>query len=149
MKRFIRASHIATCVAFFCVFTAAQKPSVPGPKAAPAISTRDARLFALEDLKPGMKGVAYSVFSGKEPQEFGVEILGVLPVHDLEQMVGIPLTEDGVTTTSGWVTQRLGGFAKVGDVLTIGPCTLRGEEMDDTRVARLRLQRVPEAEEPL
>ena len=35
-------------------------------------------LFALEDLKPGMKGVARTVFSGTEPQEFGVEILGVL-----------------------------------------------------------------------
>src|ERR1043166_7795893 len=35
-------------------------------------------LFALEDLKPGMKGVARTVFSGTEPQEFGIEILGVL-----------------------------------------------------------------------
>src|SRR6266404_3041880 len=36
-------------------------------------------LFAIEDLRPGMKGVARTVFSGSEPQEFGVEILGVLP----------------------------------------------------------------------
>jgi hypothetical protein len=35
-------------------------------------------LFALEDLKPGMKGVARTVFSGSEPQEFGIEILGLL-----------------------------------------------------------------------
>src|SRR6185369_5721969 len=35
-------------------------------------------LFPLEDLKPGMKGVARTVFSGSEPQEFGLEILGVL-----------------------------------------------------------------------
>src|SRR5262245_22340705 len=35
-------------------------------------------LFALEDLKPGMKGVARTVFSGTEPQEFSLEILGVL-----------------------------------------------------------------------
>src|SRR5258705_5736591 len=35
-------------------------------------------LFPLEDLKPGMKGVARTVFSGSEPQEFGIEILGVL-----------------------------------------------------------------------
>src|SRR5499427_1732517 len=35
-------------------------------------------LFALEDLKPGMKGVARTVFSGSEPEEFGLEILGVL-----------------------------------------------------------------------
>src|SRR6266571_1756481 len=38
-----------------------------------------ASLFPLEDLRPGMKGVARTVFSGSEPQEFGIEILGVLP----------------------------------------------------------------------
>src|SRR5688572_2690382 len=42
-------------------------------------SDRDPRLFALEDLRPGMKGVARTVFSGTETEEFGVEILGVLP----------------------------------------------------------------------
>ena len=39
----------------------------------------DARFFPLEELKPGMKGVARTVFSGSTPEEFGVEILGVLP----------------------------------------------------------------------
>jgi hypothetical protein len=44
------------------------------------VSTRSngTALFPLEDLKPGMKGVARTVFSGSEPQEFGIEILGVL-----------------------------------------------------------------------
>jgi hypothetical protein len=37
------------------------------------------QFFPLEELRPGMKGVARTVFSGTEPQEFGVEILGVLP----------------------------------------------------------------------
>ncbi|MDT5121605.1 MAG: hypothetical protein QOC96_1087 [Acidobacteriota bacterium] len=42
-------------------------------------SQPDARLFPLEDVKPGMKGVARTVFKGTEAEEFGVEILGVLP----------------------------------------------------------------------
>ncbi|HEX9544238.1 MAG TPA: SpoIVB peptidase S55 domain-containing protein, partial [Pyrinomonadaceae bacterium] len=42
-------------------------------------ATPDVRLFPLEDLRPGMKGTARTVFSGTEPQEFSVEILGVLP----------------------------------------------------------------------
>src|SRR5215468_9084222 len=46
----------------------ATPPTVKGPQ-----------LFPLEDLKPGMKGTARTVFSGTEPEEFGVEILGVLP----------------------------------------------------------------------
>ena len=36
-------------------------------------------ILPVEDLRPGMKGVARTVFSGSEPQEFGIEILGVLP----------------------------------------------------------------------
>lgn len=79
MKRFTRASHVAICVAVFCVLSAAQKPSATTSQPQTATISRDAQLFPLEDLRPGMKGVAYTVFSGKEPQEFGVEILGVLP----------------------------------------------------------------------
>src|SRR2546425_8781128 len=48
-------------------------------KKAPTAGAADQRLFAVEDLRPGMKGVARTVFSGTEPEEFGVEILGVLP----------------------------------------------------------------------
>lgn len=36
-------------------------------------------LFPLEDLRPGMKGTARTVFSGTETEQFGVEVLGVLP----------------------------------------------------------------------
>jgi len=43
-----------------------------------AVDSSTAPLFAIEDLRPGMKGVARTVFSGSEPQEFGLEILGVL-----------------------------------------------------------------------
>ncbi len=35
-------------------------------------------LLPIEDVRPGMKGVARTVFSGTEPEEFGVEVLGVL-----------------------------------------------------------------------
>ena len=71
MKRFFVALVIAIAATFVGI-AKAQKPSV-SPNA------NDPRLFLLEDLRPGMKGVARTVFSGAEPQEFGVEILGVLP----------------------------------------------------------------------
>jgi hypothetical protein len=51
----------------------------PAQKSTVVTSQKDARLFALEDLRPGMKGTASSVFAGTQPEEFGVEILGVLP----------------------------------------------------------------------
>jgi CBS domain containing-hemolysin-like protein len=37
------------------------------------------------------------------------------------------------------VTQKLGGFPRVGDTLPLGTCELRVEEMDGMRVARLKI----------
>ena len=45
---------------------------------APAASARKVEYFPLEDIRAGQKGIARTVFSGSEPQEFGVEVLGVL-----------------------------------------------------------------------
>jgi SpoIVB peptidase S55 len=62
----------AILIAVMAMLAIAQKPS-----AAPKLNGPE--LFPLEDLRPGMKGTARTVFSGTETQEFGVEILGVLP----------------------------------------------------------------------
>src|SRR5438105_14278545 len=45
----------------------------------PEAGARKTDFYPLEDIRPGQKGVARTVFAGSEPQEFGVEILGVLP----------------------------------------------------------------------
>lgn len=69
------------------------------------------------------------------------EASGGLPLHELQDLVGEPLREEGITTASGWVTHRLGGFPKAGDVLTLGTFDLRVEQMEGPRVARLKLSR--------
>lgn len=70
------------------------------------------------------------------------EIDGIFPLHELSDLVGQPLQEEGVTTTSGFVTQRLGGFPKPGDRVTIARCELLVEEVDGPRVTRLRLTKL-------
>jgi hypothetical protein len=72
MKRSAKLSLLAILILALNGLVNAQKPAVDA-------KANDPRLFALEDLRPGMKGVSRTVFSGTEPQEFGVEILGVLP----------------------------------------------------------------------
>jgi CBS domain containing-hemolysin-like protein len=52
--------------------------------------------------------------------------------------------DENVATASGWVTQKLGGFPKAGDTLTVGACELRVEEMDGPRVARLKITKLAE-----
>ena len=77
------------------------------------------------------------------------EAAGTLPLHELEKIVGEMQHEETVATASGWMTQKLGGFPKTGDALTLGACELRVEEMDGPRVARLKITKrtVPEISE--
>jgi len=75
------------------------------------------------------------------------EAVGTLPVHELEKIIG-EMSSEEAATVSGWMTRKLGGFPKAGDVLTMGACELRVEEMDGPRVARLMITKRVEAENP-
>jgi CBS domain containing-hemolysin-like protein len=72
------------------------------------------------------------------------EIQGSLPLHDLGELVGEPIEDEEITTSSGYVTQRLGGFPKVGDTIKIGNHELRVEEMDGPTVSKLTVRKLPE-----
>ncbi len=74
------------------------------------------------------------------------EVVGTLALHELSALVQEPLQAEGVTTVSGWVTLRLGGFPKEGNVLSLrqGTYELRVEEMEGMRVAKLKLTRLVE-----
>ena len=62
------------------------------------------------------------------------ELDGSLPLHELEELAGTVLSDERISTVSGWVTHRLGGFPKPGDRIQFGLYALRG-----LRVAKLRL----------
>ena len=70
--KFVAALTIILVVVGLCLSVAAQQPSA-------GKGGTDTRLFPLEDVRPGMKGYARTVFSGAEPQNFDVEVLGVVP----------------------------------------------------------------------
>jgi putative hemolysin len=74
------------------------------------------------------------------------EAAGTLPLHELEKIIGEVLHDESIATANGWLTQKLGGFPKVGDMLTVGICELRVEELDGQRVAKLKIVRreIPE-----
>jgi CBS domain containing-hemolysin-like protein len=66
---------------------------------------------------------------------------GGLPLHELEKIIGQVPHDESVATVSGWVTQNLGGFPKVGDVFQVNAFEVHVEEMDGPRVARLKITR--------
>ncbi|MFM1768105.1 MAG: hypothetical protein RJA22_634 [Verrucomicrobiota bacterium] len=105
-------------------------------------------LVTLENILEELVGQIQDEFDQEQPLVVKVgdhewDLLGNLPVHDLAELAGETLADEGVTTTSGWITRRLGGFPKVGDVVQLRAAELRVEALEDTRVARVRLRRTP------
>ncbi len=70
-----------------------------------ANKTANSAFYPVEDLRPGMKGIARTVFAGAEPEEFGVEILGVLPGFPAPRQSAI------IARLSGVNAEKTGVFA--------------------------------------
>jgi CBS domain containing-hemolysin-like protein len=101
-------------------------------------------MVTLENILEELVGQIQDEFDQEKPLlvqigEASWEADGALPLHQLEELVGTPLHKEGITTVSGWVTHRLGGFPKKGDSLALGPFELHVEAMTGPRIARLRL----------
>src|SRR5258708_31478001 len=54
----------------------AQRRHVKHPVAQTQVATT--QIMPLDEVRPGMKGVAYTVFQGTKPEPMGLEVLGVL-----------------------------------------------------------------------
>ena len=109
-------------------------------------------MVTLENILEELVGQIQDEFDQEKPLLLAAgegvwEIDGALPIRDLAELVGEPIEAGELTTTSGWVTQRLNGFPKKGDTLDIGACRLQVVEMDGLRVARLQLERNKPASE--
>lgn len=109
-------------------------------------------MVTLENILEELVGQIQDEFDQEKPLvvrtgDTSWELSGAFPLHELAELVGQPIHAEGLTTTSGWVTQQLGGFPQAGDVLTLGPCELRVEAMEGPRVARLKLTRPAPAHE--
>ena len=101
-------------------------------------------MVTLENILEELVGQIQDEFDQEKPLlvragEGSWEASGALPLHELEEVVGTPLREEGINTASGWVTHRLGGFPKAGDTLAVGSYELRVEELEGMRVAKLKL----------
>ena len=109
-------------------------------------------MVTLENILEELVGQIQDEFDQEKPLLISLgarewELAGALPLHELSELVQEPLNEEGITTVSGWVTSRLGGFPKAGDVLALGAYELRVEEMEGMRVARLKLTQLAKENE--
>jgi CBS domain containing-hemolysin-like protein len=110
-------------------------------------------LVTLENILEELVGQIQDEFDQEKPLlartgEKTWEASGALPLHDLEDLTGETFREEGITTVSGWVTHRLGGFPKTGDVVALAAWDLRVEEVDGMKVGRLKLTKKEGEEDP-
>lgn len=101
-------------------------------------------LLTLENVLEALVGQIQDEFDQEKPLcvktgDQTYELSGAFPLRELSELVGEPLTSADAITTSGWVTERLGGFPKPGDSLTGTGWDLHIEEMEGPRVAQLKL----------
>lgn len=102
MKRLVSLFLLITLTAVIAVGQASRKESSsPRKEAAPAPKTQ---FFPIDQVKPGMRAVGYTVFEGSEPKPFEVEILGVLKGFPNPQQSAI------ITKLLGPVLEHTGVF---------------------------------------
>ncbi|HEX8473361.1 MAG TPA: hypothetical protein VF666_04975 [Pyrinomonadaceae bacterium] len=103
-KCFTRLFALALALGVLCLPSIAQQAAA-ARTAMPNATSKGVEFFPLEDIRPGLKGVSRTVFAGAEPEEFGVEILGVLPGYPQPRMSVI------VARLSGKNVERTSVFA--------------------------------------
>jgi CBS domain containing-hemolysin-like protein len=107
-------------------------------------------MVTLENILEELVGQIQDEFDQEKPLLTRIsdtvwELDGSLPLHELGELAGEPLREEGISTVSGWVTHRLGSFPKVGDFLALRNYDLKVEAVAGLLVARLRLVKREEA----
>lgn len=111
-------------------------------------------MVTLENILEELVGQIQDEFDQEKPlaepiRENVWEIQGNFPLHDLAELAGEPLEEEGIVTASGFVTHRLGGFPKVGDTLQLTRCMLTVTEADGRTISKMVLTKIPESSEDI
>ncbi|MEE9386813.1 MAG: SpoIVB peptidase S55 domain-containing protein [Nannocystaceae bacterium] len=128
-----------------------------------AVARKPVPIMPVEDVRPGMRGEAYTVFSGTEPEPFAVEIIDVIPAYLPGQdlilfraldprvvhtgiaggMSGSPIYIDGKLIGAlayGWRFNKdpIGGITPIENMLEVDKLKYRPEVLPTARSRGLR-----------
>jgi len=155
LPRALVSACLITCVA--CILFMSGRVRAYALSESQALGESQATIGA-DELRPGMKGIGYTVVRGTTPEQFSVEVIGILedmlPKQDLiiGRLSGLGLEDTGVTEgmsgspvyfdgrLAGAVAYRLGQFSKE-PIAGITPIENMGRMMD----AQRRLESPPDA----
>ena len=100
----MKKAIISACLLMIAAFSVnffGQTQAVNQPKSE-SVKRSSPQYFPLSDLKEGMKGTARTVFSGTEPEEYQVEIIGIVPgaIGPKQDMIVARISGGSATRTS-------------------------------------------------
>lgn len=102
-------------------------------------------MITLEDILEELVGEIQDEFDQEQPLiirhgEGSYDIMGLLPLHELSELIETNIQEEGINTVSGWMTHKLGEFPEIGDIVEEENCILKVLEVDNHRIERLHLR---------
>ena len=106
-------------------------------------------IITLEDLLEELVGEIYDEYDGarQEVDAKAAEQLhdldGGMILEDLEEMLGVELPDGPYETVGGYILDRIGRVAVVGDSIVVGEHLLRVAETDRYRISRVTLTPQP------
>lgn len=96
-------------------------------------------LVTLEDLVEEVVGEIFDEYDAdvSDSPDSGVD--GRLNLQDFEELTGLVIPRGASDTIAGFVTERLGRLAVVGDTIDVAGATLRVAEVDRRRISRVHV----------
>ncbi len=100
-------------------------------------------IVTLEDLVEEVVGEIFDEYDTEQaPAELGTEgglVDGRLNLQDFEETTGLELPRGTSDTVAGFVVERLGRLARVGDAIEVDGAAIQVTRMDRFRIAELRV----------
>jgi CBS domain containing-hemolysin-like protein len=104
-------------------------------------------LITLESILESLVGDIQDEFDSDEEQVIPMQepdtfkVSGLTPLHDIEEALGLEVSNEDVSTIGGLVTAELGYIPEIGETLSVSGMRIKVIEVDERRVISVHLEK--------